>query len=95
MASEAFVNESLMGFSGVAATAFFVAGAAAFFTSGVFAFFWTGLTAFFGAGFAAAFVALVVAMVSSSLVKGLARDLCLCVVADTDNTQRPKSSGWR
>jgi hypothetical protein len=54
-----------MGFSGVAATAFFVAGVAAFFTVGAFAFFSTGVT-FFGAGFAAAFVAID----SSSLVKG-------------------------
>src|ERR1700757_1575498 len=69
MASEAFVNESLMGFSGAAATAFFVTGAEAFFTRGVFAFS-TGVTAFFGAVFAAAFVALVVAMDSSSLIKG-------------------------
>jgi hypothetical protein len=59
-----------MGFSGVAATAFFVAGVAAFFTVGAFAFFSTGVTTFFGAGFAAAFVALVVAIDSSSLVKG-------------------------
>src|SRR5260370_38768422 len=77
MVSEAFVNESLMGFSGVAATAFFVTGAAAFFTRGAFAFFWTGVTAFFGAGFAAAFVAFVVAIVSSSLVKGWPRPLPL------------------
>jgi hypothetical protein len=63
------VNESLIGFSGVAATAFFVAGVAAFFTVGIFAVFSTGVTAFFGAGFAAAFVALVVAIDSSSLVK--------------------------
>jgi len=59
-----------MGFSGAAATAFFVTGAAAFFTGDAFAFFSTGVTAFFGAGFAAAFVALVVAIDSSSLVKG-------------------------
>jgi hypothetical protein len=49
MESEAFVNESLMGFSGVAATAFFVAGVAAVFTVGAFASFLTGVTAFFEA----------------------------------------------
>jgi hypothetical protein len=47
-----------------------VAGVAALFTVGAFAFFSTGVTAFLGAGFAAAFVALVVAIDSSSLVKG-------------------------
>lgn len=75
VASEAFVNESLMGCSGVTATAFFVAGAGNFFTVGAFAFFSTGVTAFFGAGFAAAFVALVVAVDSSLPVKGGPRPL--------------------
>jgi hypothetical protein len=45
-------------------------GSLPFFTVGIFAVFSTGVTAFFGAGFAAAFVALVVAIDSSSLVKG-------------------------
>ncbi|BCG04311.1 hypothetical protein PPGU19_088790 (plasmid) [Paraburkholderia sp. PGU19] len=58
-----------MGFSGAAATVFFVTGAEAFFTTGAFGFSWTGVAAFFGAGFAADFVELVVAMDSSSLVK--------------------------
>src|SRR5713226_3136207 len=83
MVSDAFVNESLMGFKGAAAaTGFFTAGAAAFLA--------TGAAAFFVAG-AAVFLVVVVAIYSSLLVKGCPRPLPL---RRQRLTQRYKSSGW-
>jgi hypothetical protein len=97
VASEAFVNESLIGFKGAAATDFFSAGAAVFFATGaaVFllagvAFFVAGAAAYFVAG-AAVFLVPVVAMNSSFLVKGCPRPLPL---RRHRLTQRSKSSGW-
>src|SRR5471030_1241532 len=97
MVSDAFVNESLIGFKGVATTDFFTAGAAAFFATGAAAFllagaafFVAGATAFFATG-AAAFFVVVVAIYSSLLVKGCPRPLPL---RRQRLTQRYKSSGW-
>src|SRR5258708_910640 len=90
MVSDAFVNESLMGFKGAAAaTGFFSAGAAAFFATGAAAFLLAG-AAFFVAG-AAVFLVSVVAMNSSFLVKGCPRPLPL---RRHRLTQRCKYSGW-
>src|ERR1700675_3078874 len=89
MVSDAFVNESLMGFKGAAATEFFTAGAAAFFATGAAAFLLAG-AAFFVAG-AVTFLVAVVAMNSSFLVKGCPRPLPL---RRHRLTQRCKSSGW-
>src|SRR5713226_3110413 len=89
MVSDAFVNESLIGFKGAAAIDFFTAGAAAFLLAGV-AFFVAGAAAFFVAG-AAAFLVAVVAIYSSLLVKGCPRPLPL---RRHRLTQRCKSSGW-
>src|SRR5471030_1534369 len=82
MVSDAFVNVSLIGFKGAAATDFFTAGAAAFLA--------TGAAAFFVAG-AAVFLVVVVAIYSSLLVKGCPRPLPL---RRHRLTQRYKSSGW-
>src|SRR6202051_5419951 len=89
MVSDAFVNESLMGFKGAAATEFFTAGAAAFFATGAAAFLLAG-AAFFVAG-AAVFLVPVVAMNSSFLVNGCPRPLPL---RRHRLTQRNKYSGW-
>src|ERR1700730_8831863 len=105
MVSDAFVNESLIGFKGAAAKDFFTAGGAAFFATGAAAFllagasfFVAGAAAFFVAGAAAFFVAgaavflvPVVAMNSSLLVKGCPRPLPL---RRHRLTQRYKFSGW-
>src|SRR5476651_2336110 len=96
MVSDAFVNVSLMGFKGAAATDLFTAGAAAFFTTGAafllaaVAFFAAGAAAFFVAGAAVFFVA-VVAMNASLLVKGCPSPLPL---RRHRLTQRYKFSGW-
>src|SRR5258708_333858 len=95
MVSDAFVNVSLIGFKGAAATDSFTAGATAFFTTGaafllaVVAFFVAGAAAFFVAG-AAVFLVAVVAMNSSLLVKGCPRPLPL---RRHRLTQRYKFSG--
>src|SRR6202166_2640190 len=96
MVSDAFVNVSLIGFKGAAATGFFTAGAAAFFATGaafllaVVVFFVAGAAAFFVAG-AAGFLVAVVAMNASLLVKGCPRPLPL---RRHRLTQRYKFSGW-
>src|SRR5260370_26194925 len=97
MVSDAFVNESLLGFKGAAATDFLTAGAAAFFATGAVAFllagaafFVAGAAAFFVAG-AAVFLVAVVAMDFSLLVKGCPRPLPL---RRHRLTQRYKFSGW-
>src|SRR5258707_9103603 len=90
MVSDAFVNESLIGFNGAAATDFFTAGAAAFFATGAAAFLLAGAAAFFVAG-AAVFLVAVVAMDFSLLVKGCPRPLPL---RRHRLTQRYKYSGW-
>src|SRR5260370_22404140 len=107
MVSDAFVNESLMGFKGAAAaTGFFSAGAAAFFATGAAAFLLAGAAffvagaaafllagaAFFVAG-AAVFLVVVVAIYSSllELVKSCPRPLPL---RRPRLTQRYKYSGW-
>src|ERR1700675_2957168 len=90
MVSDAFVNESLMGFKGAAAaTGFFTAGAAAFLATGAAAFLLAG-AAFFVAG-AAVFLVAVVAINSSLLVKRCPRPLPL---RRHRLTQRYKYSGW-
>src|ERR1700709_2122592 len=89
MVSDTFVNESLIGFKGAAATDFFTAGAAAFFATGAAAFLLAG-AAFFVAG-AAVFLVVVVAIYSSLLVKGCPRPLPL---RRHRLTQRYKYSGW-
>src|SRR5258708_1705312 len=97
MVSDAFVNESLIGFKGAATTDFFTAGAAAFFATGAAAFllaaaafFVAGAAAFFVAG-AAVFLVPVVAMNSSLRVKGCPRPLPL---RRHRLSQRYKSPGW-
>src|ERR1700736_4231406 len=96
MVNDAFVNVSLIGFKGAAATGFFTAGAAAFFATGaafllaVVVFFVAGAAAFFVAG-AAVFLVAVVAMNASLLVKGCPRPLPL---RRHRLTQRYKFSGW-
>src|ERR1700709_2058113 len=89
MVSDAFVNVSLIGFKGAAASDFFTAGAAAFFATG--AAFLLTVVAFFVAG-AAVFLVAVVAMNASLLVKGCPRPLPL---RRHRLTQRDKFSGWR
>src|ERR1700680_4219681 len=88
MVNDAFVNVSLIGFKGAAATGFFTAGAAAFFATG--AAFLLAVVAFFVAG-AAVFLVAVVAMNASLLVKGCPRPLPL---RRHRLTQRYKYSGW-
>src|SRR5882757_4897692 len=89
MVSDAFVNESLIGFKGATTTGFFTAGVAAFLATGAAAFLLAG-AAFFVAG-AAVFLVAVVAINSSLLVKGCPRPLPL---RRHRLTQRCKSSGW-
>src|SRR5258708_15182752 len=83
MVSDAFVNESLMGFKGAAATEFFTAGVAAFLATGAAAFLLAG-AAFFVAG-AAAFLLAGCSLKFSPLIKSGPKHLAFAPHPTTDN----------